>query len=82
MKKNRIINPKKINMNVSNILWAVERCGIDNGWVLSLNDLYIRYKTCKVHTKTVMAESPAFRKILLSQQQIDVMDQQKTEDAK
>ena len=63
MKKKGTINPKKINMNVSNILRAAERCGINNGWVLSLDDLYVRYKTCKEHTKSLMAESPAFRKI-------------------
>ena len=77
MKKKETINPKKINMNVSNILRASERCGIKDGWTLSLDDLYVRYKTCKEHTKSLMAESPAFRKIFLSQQLIDVMNQKK-----
>ena len=63
MKKKRTTNPKKINMNVSNILCAIERCGIDNRWVLSLDALCVRYKTCKKHTKSLMAKSPAFRKI-------------------
>ena len=32
--------------------------------------------------KTLMAESPAFRKIFLSQHMSDAIDQQKTEDAR
>ena len=47
-----------------------------------MDNLYVRYKTCKEHTKSLMAESPAFRKIFLSQQLIDAMNQQKTDDAK
>ena len=63
MKKQRTTEPKKINMNVSNILRAANRCGINNGWTLSLEALYVRYKTCRELTKSLMAESPAFRKI-------------------
>ena len=73
MKKKGTTNPQKINMNVSNILRAAEQCGIENGWTLSLDNLYVRYKICKEHTKSLMAESPAFRKILLSQQLTDAM---------
>ena len=82
MKKKGTTNPKKINMNVSNILCVVGHCGIRNGWTLSLDHLYVRYKTCKEHTKSLMAKSPAFRKMFLSQQLIDAKNQQKTDDAK
>ena len=82
MKEKGTTNPKSINMNVSNILQVVEQYSINDGWVLSLNNLYVRYKSYKERTTGLMAKSPAFRKLFLSQQSTEVMDQQKTDDAK
>ena len=42
MKEKGTTNPKRINMNVPNILQAAKKCGIDDAWLLSLNVLYVR----------------------------------------
>ena len=69
-------------MNVPNILQEAKRCGIEDTWSLILNPLYAGYKSCKDHTKSLMAKSPAFRKVFLTQYLLDTMDQQKMDNAK
>ena len=82
MKETGTTHPKRINMNVSNIFRVADQYSTNNTWALRLNKLYVRYKSCKDHTESIIAKTPTFRKIFLSQQLLDAMDQQKTNDAK
>ena len=74
--------PWKVNMNVSNVYRAAERCGIWEPKELRLAQLYPLYSECREHAKTMMAEAPAFRKMFLSDRLSEAMGKKQTEEAK